>query len=114
MEKITEQKTIIGVITKISAPQLFGTCWREFLFKGRKALVRVRGSTGSPSTMYIREDSWVGLMKIPIDQLLNTPLMLTIHGEIITGNEGCLFIDRIAPELQVIKTTNISNYFDID
>jgi len=112
MRNVTDSKTISGRILKVGRSQQYCTNWGEMLFKGKEVIVSVRGSYQRQKIpMYIRDDSDVGILNLAPTTLSNRVWKLSIHGEINTSSQGCIFIDRISLSAIVPKQININNYF---
>ena len=112
--KATESKTITGKIIKVSQSVARSTCWGEYLFTGREVKVRVKGNSPPNIIMYVRDDSLISQMKIPIEQLTNKSFILTVHGEALQDSKGIIFIDQISPNTKTIKFINLEHYFNFD
>ena len=112
MKNVTDSKTITGLILKVGSSQQYCTNWGEMLFKGREVIVSVKDSHKRQKIpMYIRDDSDVGILNLTPNTLLNKVWGLSIHGELNTPNQGCLFIDKINLSAIVPKQININKYF---
>ncbi len=112
MRNVTDSKNVIGQILKVGRSHQYCTNWGEMLFKGREVIVSVKDSHQRQKIpMYIRDDSDVGILNLTPETLLNKVWSLSIHGELHTPNQGCLFIDKINLSAIVPKHININKYF---
>lgn len=112
MRNVTDSKTISGQILKVGHSQQYCTNWGEMLFKGREVIVSVIDSHRRQKIpMYIRDDSDVGILNLTPNTLLNKRWSLSVHGELNTPNQGCMFIDKINLLAQVPKQIKINKYF---
>ena len=113
MRNVTDSKTISGLILKVGRSQQYCTNWGEMLFKGREVIVSVKGSHQRQKIpMYIRDDSDVGILNLSPNTLLNKVWRLSIHGEMNTCCQGCLFIDRICLSAQLPKQVRLKDLFN--
>lgn len=112
MIKVTDSKTIVGRILKVGRSQQYCTHWGEMLFKGREVLVVVQHKHKRQKVpMYIRDDSDIGILRLASNTLSGKEWNITIHGELNTTIQGCLFIDRIGLSARIAKQVNINKYF---
>ena len=112
MRNVTDSKTISGQILKVGRSQQYCTNWGEMLFKGREVIVSVKTPRQRQKIpMYIRDDSDVGIFNLAPETLLNKMWNLSIHGELNTPNQGCLFIDKLTLSALVPKQININKSF---
>lgn len=112
MRNVTDSKNISGQILKVGRSQQYCTNWGEMLFKGREVIVSVRyPHQRQKIPMYIRDDSDVGILNLAPNTLLNKVWNLSIHGELNTFNQGCIFIDKVNLSALVPKQVNINKYF---
>jgi len=112
MRNVTDSKTISGQILNVGRSQQYCTNWGEMLFKGREVIVSVKTPHQRQKIpMYIRDDSDVGILNLAPETLLNKVWSMSIHGELNTPNQGCLFIDKITLSALVPKQININKYF---
>lgn len=111
MRNVTDSKNISGQILKVGRSQQYCTHWGEMLFKGREVIVSVRSPHQRQKIpMYIRDDSDVGILNLTPYTLLNKVWNLSIHGELNTFNQGCIFIDKLNLSALVPKQVNINKY----
>ena len=112
MRNVTDSKTISGQILKVGRSRQYCTNWGEMLFKGREIIVSVKTPYQRQKIpMYIRDDSDVGILNLAPKTLLNKQWYLSVHGELNTPSQGCLFIDKISLSALVPKQININKYF---
>ena len=112
MIKVTDSKTIVGRILKVGRSQQYCTHWGEILFKGREVIVIVKCSHERQKIpMYIRDDSDIGILRLASSSLSGKKWNITVHGELNTTIQGCIFIDRIGLSARVAKQVNINKYF---
>ncbi len=112
MINVTDSKAISGRILKVGRSQRYCSNWGEMLFKGREVIVSVKTPRQRQKIpMYIRDDSDVGIFNLAPETLLNKMWNLSIHGELNTPNQGCLFIDKLTLSALVPKQININKYF---
>lgn len=112
MRNVTDSKTVSGQILKVGRSQQYCTIWGEMLFKGREIIVSIKTHHERQKIpMYIRDDSDVGILNLAPETLLNKVWSLSIHGELNTPNQGCLFIDKLTLSAIVPKQIDIDKYF---
>lgn len=95
---------VVGMITTVDQPQVYGTEWGEMLFTGRRVKVITNClQCNCTRTMYIKSDSAIGLLCLTNDVLKSNKWEIHFHGELLPNKECYFVIDKL---YVAIKTLN--------